>query len=408
MPLVDTLRSGDRGSSANHRGHATLVIAEIAVAVVVVFLSTLVVRSFQKLIAIDPGFRTDHLLSAELTLPDPRYSDTSPLTNRFYEQALDRIAHAPGVISASTTTQVPLRPSQVMTRFLIEGAPPLAAGTYPYAQIRFISPEYFRTMGIALLKGRTFTQSDIDSTTGFFIVNQAFAQQYLAGRDPLGANILIGVLSPSPSKIPVIGVVANARDLGIDSDPEPEIYLPGFGLHAVLLVRSPLDPQSLAPVIRNAVQSVDPAQPVYHVQSLDEVLSDSVARQRMTAALLGSFALLTLALAAIGMFGVLSYSVAQRSREIGVRLAVGADRGDILRLVLRQATAFLITGVVAGLVAGLFGARLISGLLFETTSSDPLSVSVSIAALALVTFIAVSLPAVRAVSVDPVESLRSE
>jgi len=408
VPLVDTLRSGDRGSSANHRGHATLVIAEIAVAVVVVFLSTLVVRSFQKLIAIDPGFRTDHLLSAELTLPDPRYSDTSPLTNRFYEQALDRIAHAPGVISASTTTQVPLRPSQVMTRFLIEGAPPLAAGTYPYAQIRFISPEYFRTMGIALLKGRTFTQSDIDSTTGFFIVNQAFAQQYLAGRDPLGANILIGVLSPSPSKIPVIGVVANARDLGIDSDPEPEIYLPGFGLHAVLLVRSPLDPQSLAPVIRNAVQSVDPAQPIYHVQSLDEVLSDSVARQRMTAALLGSFALLTLALAAIGMFGVLSYSVAQRSREIGVRMAVGADRGDILRLVLRQATAFLITGVVAGLVAGLFGARLISGLLFETTSSDPLSVSVSIAALALVTFIAVSLPAVRAVSVDPVESLRSE
>ena len=175
QPLVDALRAGDRGSSAHHRSHATLVIAEIAIAVVVVFLSTLVGRSFQKLMAVDPGFRTDHLLSAELTLPTPRYSDTSPLTNHFYEQVLDRIAHAPGVISAGTTTQVPLRPSQVMTRFLIEGAPPLAPGNYPYAQIRYVSPDYFRTMGIALRKGRSFTQSDIDSTTGFFIVNQAFA-----------------------------------------------------------------------------------------------------------------------------------------------------------------------------------------------------------------------------------------
>jgi len=165
-PLVSALRGGDRGSSAQHRSHATLVIAEIAMAVVVVFLSTLVVRSFQKLMAVDPGFRTDHLLSAETTLPTPRYADTSPQTNRFYEQVLERIAKSPGVISASTTTQVPLRPSQVMTRFLIEGAPPLTPGTYPYAQIRYISPDYFRTMGIALLKGRTFTPADIDSTTG--------------------------------------------------------------------------------------------------------------------------------------------------------------------------------------------------------------------------------------------------
>ncbi len=408
LPLVDALRAGDRGSSAHHRGHAILVVAEIAIAVVVIFLSTLVVRSFQKLIAIDPGFRTDHLLSAELTLPDPRYSDTSPLTNRFYEQLLGRIAHEPGVISASTTTQVPLRPSEVMTRFLIEGAPPLTPGSFPFAQIRYISPDYFRTMGIALLKGRTFTESDIDSTTGFFIVNQAFAQRYLSGRDPLGANILIGVMSPTPSKIPIIGVVANAHDLGIDSDPEPEIYLPGFGLHAVLLVRSTLDPNSLAPVIRNAVLSVDPTQPVYHVQSLDEILSDSVARQRMTAALLSGFAVLTLVLAAIGIFGVLSYAVAQRTREIGVRMAVGADRQDILQLVLRQAGAFLALGLVAGLIVALLSARLINGLLFQTRPGDPISLAVSIAALVLVTFFAVTLPAARAISVDPVESLRSE
>jgi len=407
-PLVSALRGGDRGSSAHHRSHATLVIAEIAMAVVVVFLSTLVVRSFQKLMAVDPGFRTDHLLSAETTLPTPRYADTSPQTNRFYEQVLERIAKSPGVISASTTTQVPLRPSQVMTRFLIEGAPPLTPGTYPYAQIRYISPDYFRTMGIALLKGRTFTPADIDSTTGFFIVNQAFAQRYLSSRDPLGANILIGVLSPTPSKIPVIGVVANARDLGIDSNPEPEIYLPGYGLHAVLLVRSSLDPQSLAPVIGNAVLSVDPTQPIYHVQSHGEVLSDSVARQRMTATLLGCFAILTLVLAAIGIFGVLSYSVAQRTREIGVRMAVGADRARILALVLRQAAVLSVTGVAAGLILALLCARLLSSLLFQTSPTDLASISISIGALLLVTATAVALPAVRAASVNPVEALRSE
>jgi predicted permease len=407
-PLVSALRGGERGSSAEHRSHATLVIAEIAMAVVVVFLSTLVVRSFQKLMAVDPGFRTDHLLSAETTLPTPRYADTSPQTNRFYEQVLERIAKSPGVISASTTTQVPLRPSQVMTRFLIEGAPPLTPGTYPYAQIRYISPDYFRTMGIALLKGRTFTPADIDSTTGFFIVNQAFAQRYLSSRDPLGANILIGVLSPTPSKIPVIGVVANARDLGIDSNPEPEIYLPGYGLHAVLLVRSSLDPQSLAPVIGNAVLSVDPTQPIYHVQSLGEVLSDSVARQRMTATLLGCFAILTLVLAAIGIFGVLSYSVAQRTREIGVRMAVGADRARILALVLRQAAVLSVTGVAAGLILALLCARLLSSLLFQTSPTDLASISISIGALLLVTATAVALPAFRAASVNPLEALRSE
>jgi predicted permease len=408
QPLIHALRAGDRGNSAHHRGHATLVVAEIAMAVIVVFLSTLVVRSFQKLMAVDPGFRTDHLLSAELTLPTPRFDDTSPLTNRFYEQVLDRISQSSGVISASTTTQVPLRPSQVMTRFLIEGAPPLTPGNYPYAQIRYVSPDYFRTMGIALLKGRTFNPSDIHSTNGFFIVNQAFVQRYLSSRDPLGANILVGVLSPTPSRIPVVGVVSNTRDLGIDSDPEPEMFLPGFGLHAVLLARSTLDPQSLAPVIRNAVLSVDPTQPLYHVQALNEVLSDSVARQRMTATLLGSFALLTLVLAAIGTFGVLSYSVAQRTREIGVRMAIGADRTQILAVVLRQAAAFTLTGAAAGLIVALFCARLLNSLLFQITPADPLSLFISITALLIVMLIAVTLPASRAASVNPVEALRSE
>jgi predicted permease len=406
--LVDVLRSGDRSSSRNHRGRTILVTTEIAIAVVVVFLSALVVRSFQKLIAIDPGFRTDHVLTAEITLPTPHYGDSSPVTNRFYEQVLEKISQSHGIISAATTTQVPLRPSQVMTRFLIEGAPALAPGTFPYAQIRFVSPDYFRAMGIGLLKGRTFTRSDIDSTTGFFVVNEAFARHYLSSKDPIGANILIGVMSPTPSKIPVVGVVSNARDLGVDTEPEPEIYLPGFGLHAVLIVRSSLAPDDAATLVRNAVLAADPTQPVYHVQSIDTILADSVARQRMTATLLGTFALITLMLAAIGSFGVLSYSVAQRTREIGVRMAVGADRGDILQLILRQAAGSIGIGICAGLLAGFLGARLINGLLFQTSVTDPFSLAISIAALILVTLLAVSIPAVRAASVDPVEALRAE
>ena len=154
------------------------------------------------MLAVDPGFRTDHLLSTEITLPGPRYADSTPPTNHFYEQLVNQISQAPGVISAATTTQIPLNPSHSMTRFLVEGAPPLAPGAFPLSQIRLVSPDYFRTMGIGLLKGRGFERKDIDDPTGFFIVNQAFARRYLAGRNPLGANVILGVLSPQPQKIP--------------------------------------------------------------------------------------------------------------------------------------------------------------------------------------------------------------
>lgn len=407
--LSDALGSRDRGSSGQHRrSRAVLVAGEIAVAVVVVFLGTLMIRSFERLMAVDPGFRTDHLLSAELELPEPRYTDSSPLTAQFYEQVLDKIAHAPGVVSVGSTTQVPLKPSEVMTRFLIEGAPPLAPGTYPYAQIRYVSAEFFRTMGLGVRQGRVFDRSEAANGASLFVVNEAFTRRYLGERNPIGAKILIGVLSSQPTKIPVIGVVANAHDLGIDSDPEPEIYLPGFGLHEVLLVRSTADAQSMTSVVRDAVRSLDPQQPVYHVETIDAVLSDSIARQRMTATLLGIFALSTLVLSAIGIYGVLSYSVAQSTREIGVRIALGADRGDVLRLVLRQAATFTAAGVVVGMVMALFVARLINGLLFQTGAADGFSVVVAVGALVLVAAIAVTVPAARAAAVDPVVALRAE
>ena len=314
----------------------------------------------------------------------------------------------PGISSAATTTIVPLRPSQVMTRFLVEGAPPTAPGTYPAAQIRYVSPDFFHTFGLALQSGRVFEQKDIESGTQLFVVNAAFARRYLAGRNPLSANILLGVLSPHPEKIPVIGVVSDAHDLGLESEAQPEIYLPGFGLHAVLLVRTFADPASVESIVRNAVHTLDPDQPIYHVQTVDALLSSSMARQKMTAILLGIFSLVALTLSAIGIYGVLSYSVARRSREIGVRMAVGATRAHILRLVLSQAAQFTGLGLAAGVGIALVSARIITGLLFDTGTADPLSVCIAIASLTLAAAMAAIIPAVRAASVNPNEALRAE
>jgi predicted permease len=407
------LRSGDRGATGRRGlGRGALIAGEIAIAVVVLFLSTLVMRSYQKLTAVDPGFRTDHLLSAEIELPEPHYSDESPVTNRFYERLLDTLNTTSGVVSAATTTQTPLKPSQVMTRFAIEGAPRPAPGAFPLAQMRYVSPGFFRTIGLKVREGRVFEQKDIDNNVSAFVVNETFAKRYLAGRGAVGAKVVIGVLSPHPNVVPVIGVVSDAHDLGVDREAEPELYIPGFGLHAVLLVRSSFYTDAMESVVRQAVHGVDANQPVFHVESMDELLADSVARQRMTAMLLGMFASVALVLAGIGIYGVLSYSVAQRTREIGVRMAVGANRADVLWLVLRQATRYVTLGLVSGLGAAFAGERvmggLMRGLLFETDGVDPVSIAVTVAGLALIAGIAVSVPAGRAVSVNPTEALRTE
>jgi predicted permease len=408
--LADSLRPGDRTCTGRHHGlrRGLLIAGEIAVAVVVLFLGTLVIRSFQKLIAVDPGFRTDHLLSFEITLPGPRYQDGSADTNRFFEQLLGKIEQSPGVVSAGSTTQVPLTPSQVMTRFLVEGAPPMAPGTFPMAQIRFVNPAFFHTMGLGLQQGRLFEQKDVTDPTGMFVVNQAFAERYLFGRNPIGANILLGVLSPHSSKIPVIGVVSNARDLGVQTDPQPEIYLPGYGVHEVLIVRTAQDPRSVVSVVRNAVHDLDPNQPIYHVQTVEEVLADSWARQKMTATLLGIFSVVALLLTAVGIYGVLAYSITQRTREIGVRMAMGARREDIVSMVLRQTAAFVLAGIGAGLGFAFAGAHLLGSLLFKTSSADPLSVCLTAFILILIAVSGVSLPARRAASVDPSVALRAE
>jgi predicted permease len=407
--LGEFLRPGDRGST-NNSGLARggLIAGEVAIAVVVLFLSTLVIRSFQRLLAVDPGIRIDHLLSIEITLPEPRYQDDSPVTNHFFEQLLDQIGQSPGVMSAGSTTQLPLNPSLVMTRFLVESAPALTPGTYPMAQIRYVSSDLFRTMGIALKMGKVFDRDAIEGNSSAFIVNEAFVREYLRGRNPLGAKIVIGVLSAQPEKIPVIGVVSDAHDLGVETDPQPEMYLAGFGLHEVILVRTGLDPKSAVSIVRKAVHDLDPAQAIYHVQTIDEVLADSIARQKATSALLGLFAFMALVLAGVGIYGVLSYSVTQRRREIGIRMAIGAQRRDVVILFVWQTARPAAVGIAAGVAVAIACAHLLDALLFKTSVVDPHSVLVTIAVPVIVTALAVTLPAYHAASVDPIETLRAE
>jgi ABC-type antimicrobial peptide transport system permease subunit len=208
--------------------------------------------------------------------------------------------------------------------------------------------------------------------------------------------------------MPVIGVVSNAHDLGVETEAEPELYFPGFGVHAVLLIRTNTDSKSILPEVRSAVRDLDPNQPIYHVETIDEVLSDSLARQKMIAVLLGIFALLALTLAAVGIYGVIAYSVTQRQREIGVRMALGATRAKILLLILRQAATFTGIGVLVGLVAAFASAHLASALLFQTSTADPISICVSIFGLMVIAMSAAVLPAARAATINPIEALRSE
>jgi predicted permease len=407
--LGESLRPGDRSSTGRQSwSRGALISTEIAIAIVVLFLGTLLIRSFQELISVDPGFRTDHLLSLEITLPQPRYEDSAPATNHFYERLIDRLQQSPGILSAGTTSTVPLQASHAMTRFLIAGAAPVAPGALPMEQVRSVSPYFFHTMGLQLKQGRVFEQKDIENNSNFIIVNQAFAQRYLSGKNPLTSSILMNVLGPHPEKMPVIGVVSNAHDLGVETEAEPELYFPGFELHSVLLIRTNADPESVLPEVRSAVRDLDPNQPIYHVETIDEVLSDSLARQKMIAVLLGIFALLALTLAAIGIYGVIAYSVTQRQREIGVRMALGATRAKILLLILRQAGTFTGIGVLVGLVAAFASGHLASALLFQTSTADPISICVSVFGLMAIAMSAAALPAARAATINPTEALRSE
>ena len=405
--LNDSLRDGQRTTAGRRPLRSLLAAGEMALAVIVLFTAALLLRSLQKLLAVDPGFRTDHLLAVKIDLPDNLYA-TSQQVETFSTRLQEQIERIPGVTSAAITNALPLAPSRSLTRFAVQGAPPPAPGNFPVTQLRTVSPSYFRTLGIGLRAGRSFQQKDVDDQTGMFLVNEAFARRYLAGRDPVGSRLMMDVMTLHPNAVPIIGVVNNAKDLGVDAATDPVIYAAGYPNGQILLVRTSLDPLAIAPAIRQTVSSLDRNLGVSDLKTMDGVLSDSLARPRLAALVLGFFAFLSVGLAAIGVYGVLAFVVTQRNREIGVRLALGAQRSQVRGLFLKQGAMLILTGGAVGLAGALVAGRLLNAILFETAPTDPLSAVVSVAVLVVIGIAAVCVPAQRASQVDPMAALHAE
>lgn len=409
LNINQTLKESGKSSAgrARRRATRTLVIAEVALAMVTLIGAGLLVRSFQRLLQVDPGFRSDHLLSAQLALPATKYQQYSEVKD-FHRRLLTNVAALPGVDQAATIDNFPLASSNAKTRFAIEGAPPPEPGQFPVAQIRGVSPRYFDVMKIALRAGRNFTEEDIANDRNFYIINETMARRYFPGEDPVGKKIVIGVLSPTPTVIPIIGVVADVKDLGLDAPVEPELYYPGFNNQQLLMIRTTGDPAAVAASVRQAVRATDDEQPVYKIETMDEALSASLAGRRLSAMLTGLFALIALLLATIGIYGVISWSVTERTHELGIRLALGAKAADVFKLVIGYGMKLVLTGVGIGLITSLVVTRLMKSLLFGVDASDPTTFAFIALLLILTAMLACWIPARRATKVDPMVALRYE
>jgi putative ABC transport system permease protein len=407
--LQASLREGGRSGSAGMRTAGlrnALVIGEFALALVLLVGAGLLMRTLLSLSAMDTGLVTQGVLTMSVSVPEEKYPKGA-MWRRFYEPALERIQSLPGIRAAGIISLLPLQAWGWNGNFAIEGRPKEEPGRQPLAEFRQISPDYFRAMGIRILKGRDIGPEDSASSPHVTLINDALAKRYFAGRDPVGQKI------NWDSWRTIVGVAANTRQARLDREPLPEVYFPAAqpadSISGMTFVISTLvDPNSVTHAATAAIQSVDPAQPVFGVKTMRQVVSDSLSVRRLYAWLLGIFAALALMLASAGIYGVMSYLVTQRTREFGVRMALGASTGNVLRMVLRQ--AFVLIG--AGLAIGLGGAfavtRVLNNFLFGVKPIDPLTFAAVSVTLTAVALLATYLPALRATRVDPLVALRYE
>jgi predicted permease len=401
------------GGTSGRYVRRMLVVVEVALAVVLLVGAGLLIRSFHRLRQVDPGFRTDNQLTMRMVLPFQKYA--KPEQRRaFYDELLRRVNELPGVESAGINTFLPLSFSGMNFAFTIEGRSYPGDMELPLAAYRVVSPDYFRTMGIPLQRGRFFDSRDSAEAPPVIIVNRRLAEQFWPGEDPTGKRLKIGPLdSPNPWAI-VAGVVGNVRQSGLYGEQTFELYVPyaqerrGFVAPRDLVVRTSGDAASVAGAVRQAVWAVDKDQPISDVRTMDHVLATAVSRERFQTLLLALFATLALALACVGLYGVISYAVVQRTHEIGVRMALGAQSRDVLRLVINQGMFLTLIGLVIG-VAGAFAVtRVMTEMLFGVTATDPLTFAGVPIVLGVIALLACYVPARRATKVDPLVALRYE
>jgi putative ABC transport system permease protein len=386
-----------------------LVVSEVALSLVLLIGAGLMIRSFMRLQQVNPGFESKHLLTMNVLLPSQKYREKQQINN-FFDQLFERIRAVPGVDAIGGIDPLPLSNSNATTGFVTEGGPALAVADRPEVGERTVTPGYFEAMRIPLESGRAFTEQDRDETPRVVIINEALARRFWPGETVIGKRIGFKASFPQVWH-EIVGIVGDVKHQRLDADPKPEVYFayqqyPDTFMS--LAVRTSSEPAALTGAIRNQVLAVDSNQPVFDIKTMDERLSKAVAPSRFIMLLLGIFAGLALILAAVGIYGVISYSVTQRTHEIGVRMALGAEARDVLRLVVRQAMTLTLTGVVVGLGGAFALTRLMSGLLFGVGPTDPLTFTVLPIILAGVALGACFVPARRATKVDAMVALRYE
>ena len=387
-----------------------LVVAELALAVVLLLAAGLLVRSFNKLVAINPGFDRENVLTLRINLPRSTYSKAAQ-TEAFYNDLLQRVKSLPGVQSAGTINHTPLTDFGMIAFLQVEGHPPLDRKKDLPIAIGTVSAEYFNTMKIPLLSGRHYDARDRADSQKVAIVNQAFVNRFFANAEPLGKRVSFACEESQPLCRTIVGVVGNIRQVDLTGETAAEIYVPSaqFPVNGMtLFVRTASDPLSLAPAVRSEVLAIDKNQPVYDVKTLAQRVNDAVAVSRSLMLLFSAFALLALVLAAVGIYGIVSYSVTQRTHEIGIRMALGARAGNVLSLIMKTGLTLVLTGIAIGIAGAIALTRFLTTLLFGVTPTDSVTfVAVSVA-LFVIAMIASLIPAMRATRVDPLIALRYE
>ena len=414
--LTASLKEGGRGAVTSRGGtrvRGVLVVVELALAVMLLAGAGLLMRSFIKLQAVDPGFKPEQALTFELTLPESRYKEDAQNV-AFYDQLMPRLRALPGVRSASAVMGLPLGGLDFIISFEVGGRPPVPPSQQPAMQVRVATPDYFSTIGIPLKRGRVFTEEDRAETPKVVLITESAARQFFPGEDPIGKKIKLG-WGRGPGKPraggEVVGIVGDVKDAGLDEPNPPQIYMPlrqwpvSF---MTVVMKTAVPPVSLSDAVKAQVASIDPNLPLSNVRTLDEIVAKSVSQQRFYVTLLGVFASVALVLAAIGIFGVLSYAVSQRTREIGIRMALGAQGRSVIRLIVWQAMLLVAAGVAAGTAAALYLSQTMTKMLFSITPTDPATFASVAGVLVAVALFASYLPARRATKVDPIVALRAE
>jgi putative ABC transport system permease protein len=411
-----TLGDLGRDSAGGQRGNFVrrlLVVSEVALAVVLLVGAGLLLRSFQRLTSVDPGFRTENLLTMRMVLPFPRYSKPQD-RRKFYDEVLRRIKEVPSVENAGMISFLPLSFSGMNFSFTVEDQPAQRDMALPGALYRVISPDYFKTIDIPLLRGRSFDLHDTASSTAVVVVNRRLAEHFWPNQDPIGKRLKIGSADSQNPWATVVGVAADVRQAGLYGDQKFEIYASynqdsrGFAAPRDLIVRTTSDLTAMTAAVRQAVWSVDKDQPVSNVRTMQQVFAATVSRERFQTLLLTIFATAALVLACVGLYGVISYSVAQRTHEIGIRMALGARRTHVLKLVIIQGMALTFTGLAVGLGLAAAVTRVLTEMLFGVTAMDPMTFMAVAGLLLVIALFACYVPARRATKVDPLTALRYE